>query len=74
MFERAGTATGGTTLCCCCWLDGLCGMVSGSSGALHLGIGYKGIIFNDESLKPKVSKILDLSMIISFVGALVVGL
>ena len=74
MFERSGIATGGTTLRCCCWLDALCGMVSGSSGALHLEIGCKGTIFSDESLKPKVSKILDLSMIISFVGALVVGL
>ena len=74
MFERLGIAISGTTLCCCYWLDALCDMVSGSSSALHLGIDCKGTIFNDDSLKSKVSKVLDLNMIISFVGALVVGL
>jgi hypothetical protein len=53
MFERSRTATGGTSIRCYYWLDGLFSMVSGPSSALLLGIGFKGIIFSDESLKPR---------------------
>lgn len=51
MFERPEIAASDSTIVCCRRLDGARVVVSGSSGAVHLGIGRKGTIYSPESFK-----------------------